>query len=85
MSNADMPQRVLQELSSLRSASSWPSGIEDAARLERIRQATRTAGPAADENSIEALERQADFGLRPQKRGPKTKAAAGEQLYFGVS
>jgi ribosomal protein S18 acetylase RimI-like enzyme len=61
------------------------SGIEDAALLERIRQATRTGRPAADENFIEALERQTNCGLRAQKRGPKPKAAAGEQLYFGVS
>jgi putative transposase len=60
--------------------------IEDAALLERIREATRTGRPAAGPEFVAELERRLGRPLRPQKRGPKVKAAAaGGQQSFGIS
>ena len=48
-------------------------GLEDAALVERIREATRTGRPAAAEAGLRHLERETGRRLRPQKRGPKGK------------
>jgi putative transposase len=48
-------------------------GIEDAALLERIRQATRTGRPLASEEFVRELETARHESLRPRKRGPKGK------------
>ena len=61
-------------------------GVEDAAFLERIREATRTGRPAASVEFTVELEARVRRRLRPQKRGPKAKTESGEaQLSFGVS
>ncbi len=46
-------------------------GLEDAALLNRIREATRTGRPAANPDFVKGLETQMRRPLRPQKRGPK--------------
>jgi len=51
-------------------------GLEDAALVRRIREATRTGRPAAAETGLRDLERETGRRLRPGKRGPKGKAAA---------
>jgi len=56
------------------------SGMEDAALQERIREATRTGRPAAEDEFIKKLEAEQSRCLRPQKRGPKHKNAADERL-----
>jgi putative transposase len=61
-------------------------GLEDAALVQRIREATRTGWPAAGEAGLRDLERQTGRRLRPGKRGPKGKAAADPlQLELGVA
>lgn len=61
-------------------------GFVDNVILERIREATRTGRPAADEDFVVELEARMRRLLRPQKRGPKGKAESGEeQLSLGVS
>jgi hypothetical protein len=46
-------------------------GIEDAALLERIREATRTGRPAACDEFVRELDAERCRCLRPRKRGPK--------------
>ena len=61
-------------------------GVEDAAFLERIREATRTGRPAASVEFTVELEARVQRRLRPKKRGPKVRAESGEaELSFGVS
>jgi len=55
------------------------SGMEEAALWERIREATRTGRPAAGEDFVKRLEADQGRCLRPQKRGPKGKAALGDR------
>jgi REP-associated tyrosine transposase len=60
-------------------------GFENAALLDRIREATRSGRPAGSAEFIERLERAAGRALRPRKRGPKPKASAPEgQMNFEV-
>jgi putative transposase len=60
-------------------------GFEDAAMLERLREATRTGRPAGDEDFLNHLEASTKRLLRPQKRGPKERTKAMEgQLELGV-
>jgi putative transposase len=61
-------------------------GLEDAALIQRIREATRTGRPVAGEAGLRDLERAIGRQLRPQKRGPKGKPAADPlQLELGVA
>ena len=61
-------------------------GIEDAALLARIREATRTGRPAGSEHFLKWAEAVAGRRLRPLKRGPRVKSMAAEtQLDLGVS
>jgi len=53
-------------------------GIEDAALLERIREATRTGRPAACDEFVRELEAERCRCLRPRKRGPKGKVVTEE-------
>jgi len=55
------------------------SGIGDAAMEERIREATRTGRPAADEEFVRKLEADQGRCLCPRKRGPKPKVATEER------
>lgn len=59
------------------SVESWDEalqhGIEDAAWLERIREATRTGRPAGSEDFLKRAEANIGRPLRPRKRGPKAK------------
>ena len=71
-------------------AASWREvldlGLEDAVLVQRIREATRTGRPAVEEARLRDLERKTGRLLRPQKRGPKGKAAANPlQLELGVA
>jgi putative transposase len=60
-------------------------GVEDAAMLERIREATQTGRPMADPDFVQELEAKVQRHLRPQKRGPKAKVTGtGAQLSLGV-
>jgi len=54
-------------------------GIADVALWERIREATRTGRPAADEEFVKRLEVERRRRLRPQKRGPKAKPEVDER------
>jgi len=54
-------------------------GVEDAALMERIREATRTGGPAACEGFVKQLEEEQRRCLRPRRRGPKGKKVADER------
>ena len=54
-------------------------GVANAALIERIRAATRTGRPAADEAFITELERVEGRALRSMKRGPKTRPATDER------
>ena len=61
-------------------------GVEDAALLERIREATRTGRPCGSEEFGARLEASMRRFLRPRKRGPKAAVAAmSGQLELGVS
>ena len=60
-------------------------GLDTAAIMERIREATRTGRPVGSADFIEQLEAASHRSLRPQKRGPKVKAASAEQMSLGVS
>jgi len=61
-------------------------GVEDAAWLERFREATRTGRPAAAMDFVVELEARLRRPLRPQKRGPKVKVGTVDgQLSLGVS
>jgi len=60
-------------------------GIESAAITERIREATRTGRPVGSADFMERLETAARRPLRPQKRGPRKKAAPAGQLSLGVA
>ncbi len=55
-------------------------GSNDAALLERIREATRTGRPAAADTLVKEMERKVGRRLRPNKRGPKlvVKVAPGQ-------
>ncbi|HXB70876.1 MAG TPA: transposase [Candidatus Acidoferrales bacterium] len=56
-------------------------GVENGALWERIREATGTGRPAANDDFIRRLEAESNRRLRPRKRGPKAKAApAGARL-----
>jgi putative transposase len=60
-------------------------GFEDAALVERLREATRTGRPPRGEEFITRLESSTNRLLRPQKRGPKEKAhGSADQLELGV-
>jgi putative transposase len=60
-------------------------GVDDAALLSRIREATRTGRPCGDEDFAARLEASLRRPLRPRKRGPKTAGpAATGQLQFEV-
>ncbi len=70
-------------------ARSWrdvlEQGVEEAAVLARIREATQTGRPMAEPDFIMELESQLKRPLRPQKRGPKPKASnAIAQFSFGI-
>jgi putative transposase len=54
-------------------------GVEDAALMERIREATRTGRPAACEGFVKQLEEEQRRCLRPRRRGPKGKKVADER------
>ena len=54
-------------------------GIGDAELMERIREATRTGRPAADEGFVKQWEAEQGRCLRPRKRGPKGKAVTDEK------
>jgi hypothetical protein len=54
-------------------------GIEDAALMERIREATRSGRPAAGEGFVKQLEEEQRRCLRPRKRGPKGKVVVDEK------
>jgi putative transposase len=61
-------------------------GLEDAALVQRIREATRTGRPAAGEAGLCDLERETGRRLRPGKPGPKGKPTADPlQLELGVA
>ena len=60
-------------------------GIEGGALLARIREATQTGRPLAEPDFVVEPEGRLRWPLRPQKRGPKPKAAvAGAQGSFGI-
>jgi len=72
------------------SAEAWRdvlwAGVDDAALLERIREATRTGRPLGDEAFVSQVEAGSHRTLRPRKRGPKPATAdAGAQMDLGVS
>lgn len=60
-------------------------GVDSAAIMERIREATRTGRPAGSAEFIEQLEATSHRSLRPRKRGPKRKVASAGQPSFGVT
>jgi putative transposase len=61
-------------------------GYLEAELAERLREATRTGRPLGHDRFVEELEAKLDRRLRPNKRGPKTKAVVAEgQLSFEVS
>jgi putative transposase len=61
-------------------------GVEDAALVERIREATRTGRPAAEEACLRDLERQTGRRLRPRRPGPKARPINHPaQLELGVA
>ena len=59
-------------------------GLDNAATMERIREATRTGRPAGSADFIEQLETATHRPLRPQKRGPKKKVMRAGQPSLGV-
>jgi putative transposase len=70
----------------------WRSVLEEgyrqAALIERLREATLTGRPFGNQDFVRQLEVQLNRRLRPEKRGPKARAAAAaldEQKSFGIS
>ncbi len=60
-------------------------GVEDAAVVKRIREATQTGRPMADPDFMLKLESELGRRLRAQKRGPKKKVVEdAAQLSFEV-
>ena len=63
------------------SAEAWrialTQGLDEASFQARLAEATRTGRPLGDEAFVELCEQQCGMALRPQKRGPKAKSAAG--------
>ena len=61
-------------------------GVEDAALLERMREATRTGRPMGGEPFLQEAEAAAGRALRPRKRGRRPKPAAEPaQLKLGIA
>jgi putative transposase len=66
-------------------ADALAEGPTNAARLERIREATRTGRPAGSEDFVKEAERHSNRRLRPMHRGPKPKPVASpDQMDLGV-
>ncbi len=61
------------------------NGVDDAALLDRIREATRTGRPCGEDEFVAGVEQRTHRLLRPRKRGPKPgpEALAG-QLELGI-
>jgi putative transposase len=61
------------------------SGYTYADAEAHLREATRSGRPFGSEHFTGEVERQLGRAVRRQKRGPKAKAAVGEQMSFGIS
>ena len=61
-------------------------GVDDAALVERIRAATRAGWPIGSPDFTQEMEARVGRSLRPQKRGPKVRAAfAALPTDFGIA
>lgn len=72
---AGVPALPIEWMIDLPYPSAAGSGIAGAALWQRMREATRTGRPAAGEEFVKRLDVERKRHLRPQKRGPKAKAA----------